>query len=416
MVLDPNWVKPTGAWTTNDWEQLNGGNPLNASQKASILTGGLSKLTPEQFQAIGAPAPAQTSSPFTVGGGQIVAGPVMPTQQQPVQQQPTQQQPTNTTDPYIPWSGPSGMVGPAVMYPNPNYVGGQGGNTTLPLQPGNMITPRQTGNTSVFASPEARGTQVLQMAADLYNQNNGATPYPGARPVGPSASTLAGQNLLTNNAAAAQALLPGAASALGTALTAPNIEQNPFAMRAIDAALGRVTNQYTDPNGVLANIRGGASGAGQYGGSRQGIAEGIAAREYGNTMADTAANMATTMYGQGLDTMTRGIALAPTVMQAGQIPASMLSAVGTQQEGFQQANENYRAEADTWNINQPWQNLSTYASFINGSPQAPQSNNTNNWLQAIGGGLAGWGLGQSAGLGNYSAIPAGLMAVAGFGG
>lgn len=61
---------------------------------------------------------------------------------------------------------------------------------------------------------------------------------------------------------------------------------NPYLKGMYDAGMRGINQQYNEQ--VLPNIRSGAMGAGQYGGSRQGIAEGIAARGLTATSSDFA--------------------------------------------------------------------------------------------------------------------------------
>lgn len=209
-----------------------------------------------------------------------------------------------------------------------------------------------TTSTQMNYSPEeaARRTQVMDEAARIYNATAGTmmtSPYPGAAPAPFSPQTIAGQDyaqsyatgplldqinntnqavvggfntMLDPTSSAArqytQSLLGGTTTgALGEVgdITGATIDQllglsqQPYAstytptatagsstaeQAAIDAATRAITESYTDAGGIMGQIRTGAEGAGQFGSSRQGVAEGIAAGRYFDAVGDTAAKIA----------------------------------------------------------------------------------------------------------------------------
>lgn len=110
---------------------------------------------------------------------------------------------------------------------------------------------------------------------------------------------------------------------------------NPALQSTIDAAVRPINETLTSQ--VLPNIRSEFRGLGQYGGSRQGIAEGIASRGALNAAGDTAAQVATSGYQSGLDALGRGLALLPQTQQAQVAPASTIGAVGDVQQSYEQA-------------------------------------------------------------------------------
>jgi len=88
---------------------------------------------------------------------------------------------------------------------------------------------------------------------------------------------------------------------------------------------------------VLPNVRNEAVAGGQYGGSRQGIAEGLASQSYFNAAQDVVSNVLGTAYSSGLDNATRLQSLTPSLAGTTGLPAQLLSAVGEQQYGQEQA-------------------------------------------------------------------------------
>ena len=254
-------------------------------------------------------------------------------------------------------------------------------------------------------SPEeaARRTQVMDEAQRIY----GATApmmtqqeYPGAQPISFSPQTQQARRMGEQYAGQAQQMFGDLAKAqqfgLGDVLYA---ESNPYLQSSIDAAIRPITQSYMDPNGVMSQIRTGAQEAGQFGGSRQGIAEGIAAGRYAQQVGDTAAKMASEGYGQGLETFGRTMALAPQNMQAGMMPMNIYSGLGQQLEMLAADQEAYNAAAREWQLNAPWMPLENYASIVYGGA-SPGSSTTSPGM-STGQRLANAGM---AGLGTYGMI------------
>lgn len=87
-------------------------------------------------------------------------------------------------------------------------------------------------------------------------------------------------------------------NAMARLYAAGNPQNNPYFQQAVQSAIRPVTENFQEQ--VMPGIRQGAQAAGQQGSSRQGIAEGIAARGYMNTVGDISANMGNQAYAQGL--------------------------------------------------------------------------------------------------------------------
>lgn len=235
--------------------------------------------------------------------------------------------------------------------------GGGGGNNTT---------------TSVNYSPEeaAQRAQVMNNANWVYQAtapqitNAG---YPGAKPVSFSPETVTAQNLAVQNAAAAQDQINTLNQSVNYGLTgAMDVRNNPYLEQAMQAAIRTNTQNFTDPGGVLSQLRGGAQQAGQFGGSRQGIAEGVAAGRLNQTNADTVAQMGSDAYNKGQDTSTKTMMFAPQALEAGMTPVSWLSGVGAQKENLGAEQANYDAASRMWNLNAPWAPLQNYANIVFG--------------------------------------------------
>lgn len=112
-------------------------------------------------------------------------------------------------------------------------------------------------------------------------------------------------------------------------------ETNPALQGAIEAAIRPVSRAFE--TSVIPNIRGQAIQAGQLGGTRQGIGEGLAAESFLTTAGDISSRIANEAYLAGLDALIKGQALAPTIGQLALGPAATTAAVGEQRRAFGEA-------------------------------------------------------------------------------
>lgn len=222
----------------------------------------------------------------------------------------------------------------------------------------------QTSTTQVnqLYSPEeaARRAQLMAEAERVYGQASAA--LPGQAPAGASPQTLESQRQL-------QAYNAGPGAELNKSLQGATQfglhdvlypSSNPALQSTIDTATRKVGQAYTDPGGVMGQIRGqftaGSSGGA---GSREAIMSGIAGRSYLDTIGDVTGKISSDAYTKGLDTMTRSMALAPQTQQMGMTPAFTTGAIGQQ-------NEQYAENQRQWAVNSPWTALAPYASAVMG--------------------------------------------------
>ncbi len=164
--------------------------------------------------------------------------------------------------------------------------------------------------------------------------------YPGDTVVDPNALQQQSQNQLVQSATG------GIQDTINQSKAAHNFSlggvlypgSNPALQSATEAAIRPITEEYTQS--VLPNIRNNAAQAGQVGSSRQGVAEGMASRDFMRQVGDTAAQMQNENYQKGLDVFSRGMLLSPQMAQLQTVPSQLLGAVGTQQQGQEQAELN----------------------------------------------------------------------------
>lgn len=123
------------------------------------------------------------------------------------------------------------------------------------------------------------------------------------------------------------------------ALLDPNT--NPGLQRTIEAGTRPIWQGLTEQ--VLPNIRSGAAfGSGgapsaNYGGSRQGIAEGIASRGALDAAGDVGGKIAFQGYNTGLDATLKALGMTPQMAASYTIPGLTQSGVGAQQRGMEQS-------------------------------------------------------------------------------
>ena len=259
-----------------------------------------------------------------------------------------------------------------------------------------------TGTTTqINYSPEesARRTQVMDEANRIYTQVQGAattSPYPGQAPVAFSPETQVAQNLAVQNAAGAQNSINQINQGVNYGLSgAMNVQNNPYLQQAMEAAARPINQSFTDAGGTFSQIRTGAENAGSYGGSRQGIAEGIAAGRQAQAIGDVTSKMGSEAYNKGQDTFSKTLMFAPQALDAGMTPVNWLSGVGAQKENLQAQQADYQTNQNLWALNSPWTPLQNYASLVFGgsSPGSSAATSTSN------GNAPRSALGQAAGVG-----------------
>lgn len=145
----------------------------------------------------------------------------------------------------------------------------------------------------------------------------------------------------------AQDIFSGAQDQLGFLGSTDQLrpESNPFFQANIDAMtravqenLGRGLNQVNQQS----------VGANNLGGSRQGVAQGMAISDATEQAGDFTSQMAMENYQQGLQNMTNAAQMAPMLMEMGMAPGQMLTEVGNQQMQMQN----------------PWEELMRYGQLV----------------------------------------------------
>lgn len=244
-------------------------------------------------------------------------------------------------------------------------------------------------------SPEeqARRMQVFDLGQQAYERTNTAmqnAPYPGAAPAGLDPNTVAGQQAALNQLPQLQQTGQNVNQSLNFSLNDVLYPgSNPALQQYIQQGVVQPGIQaLTDAGGALSNIRSGAGQAGQFGSTRQGLAEGIATGRAIQDITAKSAGLAAQGYGQGLEAMGRAQALYPSVQQAQLFPAATQESIGRSNEAYQQELENFAAAAREYELTKDWQALAPYANMVFGAGSS-QSTTTATGTPAKGNRTAG---------------------------
>lgn len=203
-----------------------------------------------------------------------------------------------------------------------------------------IFSPSKTKTTS---------TSQVQLAPEQQQLLGAATPYvtkfakdgvqiaPGSQVAPFNATQLQAQQQVLNNAPKQQA---GADAGLGASnwmLSGAVLDSNsnPGLRGAIDASTRPLFENLT--NTILPQIRSDATMTGNYGSSRQGIAEGQAITGTQKAASDAASNIAFQGYNSGLDAMNRSLGTLSSTLDSQNTAALGIGAVGDVNQQQQQA-------------------------------------------------------------------------------
>lgn len=192
-------------------------------------------------------------------------------------------------------------------------------------------------------------------------------------------------------------------SSYGTLLGAADVRNNPYLDQAAIGAIRPLVEQLQQ--NILPGIRGGAMQTGQYGGSRQGLAEANAISQSMRNMGDITSGMYSNAYQQGLDSLAKAMVFSPQMIEMSNLPASMMAQLGAQNEAEQQRaidEAKYRYEYEQ---KLPYIKASDYMQLLQGQTGGTTTSNSssmggqygsNPMMSALGGAAGGYALGSSA--------------------
>ena len=194
----------------------------------------------------------------------------------------------------------------------------------------------QKTETTVKLSPEQKALLGLAMPYATEFAKSGIQLPEGSGIVGFNPTQQASQGMALA-AAGNQAKLAGGGGGFSDWLFSGDVlnpETNPGLRSAIEAGTRPIFEGLTEQ--ALPAIRGEAISTGNFGSSRQGIAEGLASREASRAAGDVAGGIAYQGYQSGLDAMIKNLGLLPQTMSAQTGPAATVGAVGDVQQQLAQ--------------------------------------------------------------------------------
>lgn len=167
--------------------------------------------------------------------------------------------------------------------------------------------------------------------------------------------------------ATAQGPLQGLADSVGGAANfnlgaGRDVASNPYFQGAMSGAIRPITEQLLEQ--TLPYIRNQALTGGNFGGSRQAIAEGLATKGAINAAQDTTAKMSSEEYNNAQNRALQTMQMSPTIAQGMLAPGQVLSGVGETQRGMSQAELSEQAGDYEYMQNLPYKNLAEFANYV----------------------------------------------------
>lgn len=212
---------------------------------------------------------------------------------------------------------------------------------------GGSQQPTQTAatNTTQASTPQLdpRANEIFNLALPKLTNFAATVPqrYQGEQVAPFNPNQVAAQDYLTNVAAPAQSKLAGNAANTANFYTSGDIwnpSSNPNLQRSIDASVRPIYQNFTDT--ILPAITDNVAATGNFGSSRQGVAQGVAAGRTGLAAGDTASKLAESEYNTNVQAQLQALGLIPTVQQAQVTPGLTTGAVGDVQQQQEQARRN----------------------------------------------------------------------------
>lgn len=175
--------------------------------------------------------------------------------------------------------------------------------------------------------------------------------------------TQAGQRNLLDATVGMRNTMGEAEDAWGRALNA-DVAGDPRTLALADAATQPLQDQFAEQ--VLPAISSGASAAGAFGGTRQGLQTAAAGREFTRAVGETRANVLGDAYRAGLQQQTAALGMLPMMNQQRLLPGQVMQGVGAQREARGQAEIDADRERFEFEQFEPESRLDRFASRVAG--------------------------------------------------
>ena len=249
-----------------------------------------------------------------------------------------------------------------------------------------------TTTTSIDPTIQPFLSYGLTEAQKLY-QGGGPQYYGGQTYVSPTTSTQTGLQALEARARLGNPLLQSAQNQLQSTVSGGFLGGNPFFQGAFQPAAKAAETQFKD---TLGNIASKASLAGRYGSGAMGSLQDRATGAFGQSLANTAGQLAYQNYADERQRQQQAIGMSPQMAGADYQDINQLLQAGQIREGYQ--GQQMGADMQKFNFlqSQPQQNLQNYLSLVYGNPLGRVTNQQSSGptgfqnalgLAAVGGGL-----------------------------
>lgn len=187
-----------------------------------------------------------------------------------------------------------------------------------------------TTQTQTMPRNQQRAVDLMLQGATQNYMGGGRTFFPGDIIADFDPLQTAGQNQIVNFAGGVGTDLINQAIDANSIFLDPSNLFNPGQIPGFQGVSDAITRQMTQnlTENILPSIRQGAIGSGQFGGSAQGIGEGLAVGRTNDSLGDALSQLNLGAYQMGLNAMQNAIGRAPALMAAGALPGQMIADVG----------------------------------------------------------------------------------------
>lgn len=282
--------------------------------------------------------------------------------------------------------------------------------------PGEDITATKTQTQRQGLSPQ--GQQIVDPALASIQQFLQQSPQRAAVP-GFTPQQEAGRGMVETAARGGQTRIAQGAERATADLLSPlsTIESDPAVSRLMEMSNRRLIEDFQQR--VLPSLASGSIATGGVGGSRQGVAEGLATDALGRSLSDAQSQILSNAFRTALQGQTQALGLAPQTSQLQLAPGLTVEALGQQERNLQLEQQ----ERDFQNQLLPAAFAREAIGAVAATPgavtgetevTAPVGREAGGFQKALGGAAAGASLGTAiGGPGVGTAVGAGLGALAG---
>jgi hypothetical protein len=154
-------------------------------------------------------------------------------------------------------------------------------------------------------------------------------------------------------------MLPGVNTAWQQQLNAPNLQNNPYIQDYIRAAIDPIQQQLMQK--VLPAVRSDAVSSGMFGGSRQGVGEGLGIQGFSNAATNATSGIMNNAYNTGMRAQANALKMSPIMAQLQSLGPDILRQLGLDERMMNQAQ-----------LDSAYQGLNRYQGIVGGQQWGTQ--------------------------------------------